>query len=90
MAYRIRYGVEKRYRIKGFWIQCVISIGLGLSMLICSGLFETDKPQMGAWVLPTQMRTDEIALKNMAESISEGEGWYASAVAYCREIMDLS
>lgn len=88
MAYRIRYGTNKRTRINLFWRQCVISAGLGVAMLV--GSVFSDTLQMKSWLLPVQMRSDEIALKDMAESISVGEGWYASAVAFCREIMELS
>ncbi len=90
VAYRIRYGDEKLPRMNRFWIQCVISFGLGLAIFAGSTFLDQDASHRGNWILPVYMRSDEVALKQMAESISAGEGWYASAVAYCREIMQIS
>ncbi len=91
MAYRIRYIPEKHIRKSNLWIQICVVLGIG-AVLLLGSVFLNEKEW--AWTKaifsPVTLRTDELALRDMAQSMVEGESWHAIAVDYCRAVMEFS
>lgn len=90
MAYQIRYGPKQPRRMRLSWVRWGVALTLGVILLVGSIFSQRMNARIQTWLAPEQLRRDEAALQQMAEQISVGEGWYASAVAYCKEIMVLS
>lgn len=90
MAYHICYGLDRPQRLRFRGLRWGIALVLGVILFVGSAISQDVTTHTQTWFTVGQLRRDETALKHMAQKISMGEGWYASAVGYCREIMALS